>query len=64
MRSTFYQNSSVPQLILTSQVPASDFASRKPLVDYAGVTPSLLKEFGTGAPFPYNDLATRAVKMR
>ncbi|KAJ5001454.1 hypothetical protein K4K48_001347 [Colletotrichum sp. SAR 10_66] len=45
-------------------VPASDFASRKPLVDYAGVTPSLLKEFGTGAPFPYNDLATRAVKMR
>lgn len=42
---------------MTYKVPASDFASRKPLVDYAGVTPSLLKEFGTGAPFPYNDLA-------
>ncbi|KAF4917708.1 Lignostilbene-alpha,beta-dioxygenase isozyme I [Colletotrichum viniferum] len=50
--------------ITAGPVPASDIASRMPLVDYAGVTPSLLKEFGTGAPFPYNDLATRAVKMR
>ncbi|OBR05468.1 Lignostilbene dioxygenase [Colletotrichum higginsianum IMI 349063] len=42
-------------------VPASDFAVRKPLVDYAGVTPEILDEFGTGAPIPFEDLNARPV---
>ncbi|KAG6368751.1 hypothetical protein INS49_002965 [Diaporthe citri] len=42
-------------------VDASRFDSRKPLVDYAGVTPELQGKFGTGAPKPYDDLNARPV---
>jgi hypothetical protein len=45
----------------SSQVDSSRFDSRKPLVDYAGVTPELQEKFGTGAPNPYDDLNTRPV---
>ncbi|SPJ88922.1 uncharacterized protein FTOL_12817 [Fusarium torulosum] len=45
-------------------VPVSEFASRKPLVDYAGVTPEIQEKFGTGAPKPYDDLSARPVKRR
>ncbi|KAM6504579.1 hypothetical protein FSOLCH5_015321 [Fusarium solani] len=45
-------------------VPASEFASRKPLVDYAGITPEIQEKFGTGAPKPYDDLNARPVKRR
>lgn len=44
-----------------SQVDSSRFDSRKPLVDYAGITPELQEKFGTGAPKPYDDLNTRPV---
>ncbi|EEU36436.1 uncharacterized protein NECHADRAFT_81183 [Fusarium vanettenii 77-13-4] len=45
-------------------VPATEFAARKPLVDYSGITPEIQEKFGTGAPKQYDDLNARSVKRR
>ncbi|KAH7242756.1 retinal pigment epithelial membrane protein-domain-containing protein [Fusarium tricinctum] len=46
-----------------SWVNASDRADRQPLVDYSGVTPEILEEYGTGAPKPYDKLPDTHVKI-